>query len=146
MQLTFGTWRHCHWQCLSGAFDAAGWDAYLERLMNLLPVLAAGDVVLDIWHDCGRPSPTQREQFTAGFAMAPGVGRIAAHAFVTNSALSRGVLTAVNWVVRRPFDEKLLATPQAGLAWLHHRDPTFDVVGMHAELHAKIPGFAQLRW
>ena len=146
MQIIVGTWQRCHWQCLVGAIDTAGWERYIEHMWSVHPRLERGDVILDLWHDTGRPSPKSREQFTSSFMQADGLDRVHGHAFVTNSALSRGVLTAVNWVVKRPFPEKLFASPDDAMPWLQGVAPALDLAGLQADLRAKVPGYAALRW
>lgn len=146
MQMIVGTYQRCHWQCLHGAFDAESWDRYIAHMWSVHPRLEAGDVILDLWFDCGRPSPKAREQFTSSFMKAGGLERVRGHAFVTNSALSRGVLTAVNWVVSRPFPEKLFATPHEAMPWLQTLDTRLDTAGLLTELQTKITTWSQLRW
>ncbi len=147
MQLHVGTFQRCHWQSLgNGVFDDEGWAAYVKRMWHVHSILERGDLILDLWYDCGRPSPKARNEFTTQFASAHALDRIHGHAFVTNSALSRGVLTAVNWVVKRPFDEKLFASPSDAMPWLSKLNPALDARGLLIELNASIPGFSALKW
>ena len=136
----------CHWQCLIGPADEGTWTRYIDHMIALQKQVQPGDVVLDLWFDAGRPSAADRARFTSEFSASPVVQRVRAHAVATNSPISRGILTAVNWVIKRPFDERLFATPDAALTWLATMAPDLNTDAVQADLDSAIPGFRSLRW
>lgn len=146
MELVVGKVQHCHWQCLRGAVTPAGWQAYVDHLLGLQTRLLHGDLIVDLWHGCGLPPAEQRARFVEGFRNMNGLERIRAHVFVTDSALSRGVLTGVNWIIRRPFEERVFATPEAGLAWIARAAPDVDVAAIRRDMRAQIAGYDDIRW
>lgn len=146
MQLERGEHQRCHWHVLIGATTEADWDRYIASLRSTVPLLQPGDVLLDIWHDTGRASPQQRQQFTTWFQQTPEIEHVRAHAVVTNSVISRGLLTAVNWVVRPPFAERAFSTPVEGLMWLQRLRADLDVFQLAQPILAAAPLLATLPW
>jgi hypothetical protein len=63
-----------------------------------------------------------------------------------NTTIGRGLLTAINWVVRPPFKEQVFAEPSAAMRWLKERNPALDVEALTRDLQRAHPGFNALRW
>jgi hypothetical protein len=146
VQIVYGMQQRCHWHVLVGAAHHDDWERYFSSLCAMVAHLELGDLLLDIWHDTGRPSPPQRQQFTTWFGQTKEVERVRGHAFVTNSAVSRGLLTAVNWVVKPPFNERACSSPTEGLSWLRQLRTDLDPEALSASMSSSAPLLTTLRW
>ena len=146
MTLYAGFRMGCHWQVLVGPADEASWTQLIDRLIGLEAVVEPGDIVLDLWFDAGMPSSKNRARFTSEFTRSVITQRVQAHALVTNSTLSRGVLTAINWVIKRPFQERVFAQPADGLAWIGSLKPDLDIGALRRDIEMAVPGFTSLHW
>ena len=114
--------------------------------VTALTTTGFGDIVLDLWFDAGMPSSKNRARFTSEFTRSVITQRVQAHALVTNSTLSRGVLTAINWVIKRPFQERVFAQPADGLAWIGSLKPDLDIGALRRDIEMAVPGFTSLHW
>lgn len=146
MPLHFGSVGCCHYNVITAPADDQVWNEFVERMLQLAEIVQPGDVVIDLWHAPGGPSSVQRDRFNSAFNASPSVRLVKAHAFVATSTLARGALTAINWVIKRPFEEKTFARPAEGIAWLHAQQPAVDVAALERALQEQVPGFAALRW
>lgn len=147
MVMVTGQHGRCHFQVMRGASTDADWERYVDHLIDTLaPRLVPGDVVLDLWLDAGAPPAKARARFARRFLETPAVRHIRAHALVTTSVVHRGVLTAINWVIARPFEERVFARPDEAMAWLVDHDADLDVAGLRAAIAAAAPGVLARRW
>lgn len=147
MAMATGQLGCCHWQVMYGAASDADWDRFVDHLIDDLgPRLVPGDVVLDLWHDVGAPPAKARARFAERFLTAPTSRHLRAHALVTNSLVSRGALTAINWVIQRPFAERVFARPDDAFSWLVEYAPDLDVTALRAAIDVAAPGVLARRW
>ena len=146
MSLVTGTSGVCEWAFVQGALDDATTDLFVAHLAGVAERIEQGHVVLDITRDVGMPSPVQRRRIMQALQAAPKLDLVAGHALVINSTLGRGLLTAINWAVRPPFEEKICASPEEALSWLTSRNPKVDGARVLADVERAVPGFAALSW
>jgi hypothetical protein len=146
MEMVTGQIGRCHWQWLQGAIEGAGWRRYIDHMFTVGDKLQQGDVILDLWHDTGRPGAAERHLFADQFMKHPGVHLVRAHAFVTNSTVTRGMLTAINWMIERPFEEKVFARPDDAVGWLAGIDPRVDASALLESVRQAVSGYAAFRW
>jgi hypothetical protein len=55
-------------------------------------------------------------------------------------------MTAINWVIQRPFAERVFARPDDAFPWLVEYAPDLDVTALRAAIDAAAPGVFALRW
>lgn len=146
MRIVSGMHQRCHWHVLVGPAHGDEWEQYFASLRATVGHLEPGDLLLDIWHDTGRASAPERQRFTTWFAQTKEIERVRGHAFVTNSAVSRGLLTAVNWVVKPSFAERACSTPTEGLSWLHKLRTDLDIEALTRSIREAAPVLTTLRW
>ena len=103
-------------------------------------------LILDITHDVPMPTAVQRKRITEIIGNAANTRLLAGHALVVNSPVGRGALTAINWVVRPKFDEKVFGNPKDAVAWLVERNPALDGAALLGDLSRAVPELAKLRW
>lgn len=129
-----------------GRFSDSDVEGFLSHLRDAVAHLEAGDLILDITHDVPMPTAVQRKRITEIIGGASRTDRLAGHALVVNSPVGRGALTAINWVVRPRFDEKIFGDPKDAVAWLAERNPALDAQALLGELARAVPALASLRW
>ena len=134
----------CRWM-FGSAVAPGDVDGFVAHIRATRP--RRGLVMIDFVHSISKPSAADRrliaEAVREVLSSSPD---IAGHALISNSAVARGAMTAINWMAKTPFPETTFATPGEGLTWAAHISPTIDPVGMMAVLEERVPGFASLRW
>lgn len=137
----------CRWSVTIGKVGDAEVDAFVDNVHAIADATTPGYVVLDIVHGISMPTPLQRQRVAEAVTAATKKTRVlTAHALATNSAAARGVLTAVNWFVRRSFEEKVFAAPRDALSWLATVSDKVDPEAVVAEIQREVPAFGALRW
>lgn len=133
------------WSCGRGTVSPGDVDVFVRHIRETRP--RPGLVMVDLMHDISTPSASERRQIADAVRdTLTGIKIIAGHVVVTNSPVARGVLTAVNWIVKTPFPETTSSTPAAGLAWARAQSPALDVDAVLAEINAQVPWWSGLRW
>lgn len=131
-----------------GAID----DATFERLVAHMKAIGENgqrdEVVLTALNDAPMPSVARRRRLTETITAAQAKGGyiFAGHAVVTNNSVTRGLLTALNWVVKPKYDERVFKAPPPALEWLTTRCPTLQPSAVLADLARANPEFGFLRW
>ena len=146
MSFHHGVVGPCRWACLIGGFSDDDAEGFLSHLRAAVANLEQGHMILDITHDVPMPSATRRKQITEIIGGAQNTHLLAAHALVVNSPVGRGALTAINWVVRPKFDEKIFGNPRDAVAWLVERNPMLDGDALLRDLARSVPGLSELKW
>lgn len=129
-----------------GKFSDSDVERFLAHLRDAVAHLEKGDLILDITHDMPMPTAVQRKRITEIIGGAARTDLLAGHALVVNSPVGRGALTAINWVVRPRFDEKIFGDPKHAVAWLAERNPALDAQALLGDLARAVPALASLRW
>lgn len=60
-------------------------------------------------------------------------------AYVFDSGLTRGAVTAVSWLVKKPFAERIYRTPEEALQALESEWPGLDADALWRDIEAKVP-------
>lgn len=119
----FGRFGPVSWSVVSGNVTPDVFDAFCDHLEALAKRQDPGQLVLDIFHDISRPTAIQRQRAANILANAPNLKLVAGHAFVTNSVVGRGALTAINWMFKKEFPERVFPNPPDAMAWLAQQNP-----------------------
>lgn len=141
-----GAFGPCRWSFIQGALTEADVDAFVDYLRDLAATLEPGQVVLDIAYDLPMPTPVQRRRIVDTLKGASNLERAAGHAFVINSSIGRRLLTAINWVLRPPFEERVFSHPEEAVRWLEERNRDLDGAAVLRRIGRMVPGFDALRW
>lgn len=136
----------CAWSFIRGELDDETVGRFLEYLRNLAKHAVPGQLVIDLCYDVPMPTPVQRKRIVEVLQSSPKLDLVAGHAFVINSTIGRGLLTAINWVVRPPFEEKVFTQPREAMDWLEERNATFDRKRLLTSIYDACPSFASLDW
>ncbi len=146
MSFHCGLTGSCRWTCLIGDISIEDQAGFLENLRTTIALAVPGQLILDILHGVSMPNAVQRKQIADVIASAPNLELVAGHAFVSNSSVGRGVLTAINWFLPAKFEEEIFSNPESARVWLMTRDPALDGTSLLRDIARAVPGFDELRW
>jgi len=133
------------WSCVRGDLGPDDIDAFVGHLRGTRS--RPGLIMFDITHDISPPTaPERRDIADAVRDTLASTSGIAGHVVVSNSAVARGVLTAINWMVKTPFPEHVASSPTAGLVWAKQQSPELDVDAFQEAVAHEVPWYAALRW
>lgn len=132
----------CWWHYTCGAVDEQGWDEYLVHIRNFAVATSHAGLLLTIAYRSPGPNAEQRKKLAALLNEYDSKHIVKAHAFVTDSMVARGALTALGWLTPRPFPERVFKNPPAALAWLHSVEPRCDPDEPWQEITAAVPAEA----
>ncbi len=118
MSIWFNVTSSCSWSYHHGPRSEDDWSGYVEFVRETGKTVGDGGVALTIAFKTTTPSALQRRSLSDAFLNERRFSRLAGHAFVTDSARIRGVITAVNWVTKKPFREEVFSSPKNALKWL----------------------------
>lgn len=119
---------NCVWSVMDGPIIQSEWDAYVANLRRAVK-LGVGycDTVFNIVGKKSIPNAAQRKQVADLFAeFADVIAMVKGHAVVTDSKLALGVMTALGWVVKKPFKEKVFSDPNQAMDWLESLSTQFQ--------------------
>lgn len=63
---------------------------------------------------------------------------VKAHAFVTDSLIIKGTLTALSWVIRKPFPEKVFGSYHEAIEWLMTKETKRNLARMAIEIEGAL--------
>ena len=128
MSMHKGFASNCIWTYLTGEpFSQAVWDRHLLTAFDASRPLTEKATLLTIGWRSAAPPARARQQLAARLASSePYLRAIAGSAMVFDSKLARGTLTAINWIARKPYPEKVFGHLDGALAWLSRLTPAFD--------------------
>jgi hypothetical protein len=133
------------WSCVRGELGPGDLEAFVGHIRGTRT--RPGLVMVDITHDISAPTAAHRREIADAVRdCLAGTTGIAGHVVVSNSAVARGVLTAVNWMVKTPFPECVASSPEAGFAWAKKHSPDLDVDVVLKTIARQVPWFSALRW
>lgn len=137
---------HSAWSLLIGEVDGPTEERFIAHLRDVVRHPVKGQLMVDFAYDISMPTPVQRRRIIEVLQGSDKLHLIAGHAVVVNSISGRGVLTAINWIVRAPFEEQAFAKPEAALSWLRERNPAFQDQKLISDMRQSCPEFDQLTW
>ena len=120
MTVWHGNTTGCLWFYFNGELTKADWQAYMDQMaLHTRPEGALTETAMIISHRSGSPTPTMRRE-VAEFMRDKKelLAHLKGHAMVTESALTRGSLIALNWIFKKPFPERVFSEPTSALRWL----------------------------
>jgi hypothetical protein len=120
MSIWRGHTTGCLWFYFHGDLTEADWDAYMEHLeLHTRLEGALTETSMIISYRSGSPTPTMRRRVADFMRDRQAVlAHLKGNAMVADSAVARGTLIAVNWLFKKPFDERVFPEPRAALRWV----------------------------
>ena len=127
MSMFKGFASNCMWTYMTGEpFSQEVWDRRLQTAFDSSQPLTEKATLLTIGWQSAAPPARARQQLAARLASSEQYLRaIAGSAMVFDSKIARGTLTAINWIARKPYPEKVFGHLDEALAWLSRLTPAF---------------------
>lgn len=119
-----GKASNCYWFYHHG--ENGDWRAFVEATRRAFESCARGDVLLNLPYRFVAPNARERRELADCIKSSPAAGKIAYHAFATDSRLIYGINQAISWLAQKPWQEDAFLRPDAAFAWLRSVSPAFD--------------------
>ncbi len=132
----------CWWSYFHGEITAADWQAFLAFSRESYTRGTRGEVITTLPFAVSAPSALMRKQLGALIDETAADNRIHYHAFATDSRVTYAINTAVNWLTRKPYEERTFHDPLEAFAWL--RSVNADVVpeALASDIRQTVPASA----
>jgi hypothetical protein len=132
---------NCRWSYLTGEpFDEQLWRQYIQTCFELSQQLSARATMLTLGLSGALPPPSARRELARHLKQLDAkLLMFAGSAMVFDSALARGSLTAINWIVKKPYPEKVFADVNAALTWLSSLRAEFDAEAVWSSIESSVP-------
>jgi hypothetical protein len=129
----------CWWDYFQGEMRDSDWSGYIAHLERFSRSGLTG-VFLNVAYNSNPPSAAHRRRLAETAAQHPDTPkRVMAGAHAMNSTMARGALTAINWVFRKPYPERVVATPTEALDWLGQQTPDLDLAAIRKAIKDTVP-------
>jgi serine/threonine protein kinase len=127
------------WFYFTGPCTEEMWRRYLDMVKSMLEQ-GQGCTLACFAHCADAPSPLQRKQM-ADFIQEHRVEleRLDRFALVIDSIVHRGAITAISWLVRKPFEERIFNSPISAIKWLTANRPELPPEAVRAAIVAQVP-------
>jgi serine/threonine protein kinase len=130
------------WFHYTGPCTDETWRQYLELVQRMLD---GGEVstLLCMAHQADAPSALQRKQVAQFIERNRNeLNRLERFALVIDSVVHRHAITAISWLVRKPFVERIFNSPVAAIRWLTEHHPDLDAQAVHAAIVQQVPRYS----
>jgi hypothetical protein len=115
------------------------WLKYLEHAHDFMHHCDEGAVSIHVIFRSPPIDATQRAEISQIINTTPHARLIAGNAIATDSMFTRGILTTINWIAKKPFDEKIFAHPNDAHAWLTARSSAQVCAEMFRDMLTHVP-------
>jgi hypothetical protein len=68
-----------------------------------------------------------------------GLKRLDRFALVIDSTVHRHAITALSWIVKKPFEERIFNSPLSAIKWLTEKHPALDPEAVRASMASQVP-------
>jgi serine/threonine protein kinase len=128
------------WFHYSGPCTDETWRQYLDMVQQMLDT-GNESTLACFAHQAAAPTPLQRKQMadfieTNRAALAARLDRFA---LVIDSVVHRHAITALSWLVKKPFEERIFNSPVAAIKWLTEKHAELDAEAVRASIVAQVP-------
>lgn len=126
------------WSYFNGTVSDDDWSAFLEFSRLSYTQASRGDVIMTVPYHTSTPTPLMRKNLGALISETAKDNPIARHAFVTDSKLTYAVNTAINWLSKKPYIERIFDEPMEALLWLNRYHTGVDPEAARRDIHSKV--------
>lgn len=132
------------WTFFTGDVNAKddGWKLYCDSLDTFLNECPPSSIALHILYQAKPIDAVQREQVSKILKNGKQASNVVGSAIATDSRLTRGILTVINWIVSKPFPESAFKTPDEAIAWLEASSSAASAQSMRSSLLKVVPSSA----
>lgn len=118
MSIQYNTSKHWFWFYSSGPIDDDLWRESSDAFIHFHQTCEHPAISLSyVTDDAQTPSPLQREHVARAVRLAD-PSRFAAQAFVMKSMMARGVMTAIHWLSKPIYPQKIFSNCESAYTWL----------------------------
>jgi hypothetical protein len=116
------------------------WARYVDTTRAALEPLRGSGKRLSILTLAQRVEPPNAKQrrALADVIQSDLAQHVVRHAFLSDSVMLRGVLTALDWLVTKPYAERTFSDPMLALDWLHEAQ-AFDRQAVIGAIRGTVP-------
>jgi serine/threonine protein kinase len=127
------------WFHYSGPCTEEMWRQYLEMVERMID--GGQECTLAcLAHRADAPSPVQRKRMAAFIEKNhDGLKRLDRFALVIDSTVHRHAITALSWIVKKPFEERIFNSPLSAIKWLTEKHPALDPEAVRASMASQVP-------
>lgn len=133
-----GTFPGGYWSYHSGAHTDASWKAYLADLEHCLAKAHGPVVLITFVQGLSPPSAAQRKAL-ADLTQREAAKKVTHHCFITRSRVIQLTLTALDWLVKKHYQEKAFVNAMEGLRWVGSQLPGCDTRAIVEQIVARVP-------
>lgn len=142
MPIWLGRTGNLQWSVHHAAVAMNDWERYVDAVRQFLDDLHAEDkygaVITFAWQSPA-PDAHRRKLLAAAIQGGEHAKRNRAHAFVTDSLMLRGVLTALDWLVAKPYEEKIFSAPTEAVEWIVRKTTDVSAHDLMREMRKAVP-------
>lgn len=131
------------WSVHHATVTADEWDAYLDALRGLLDIMSASKrgACLTLAYRVEAPNAARRKSLAA-IIEGPRARWLTRHALYTDSMATRGVLTALDWIVKKPYEERAFGDPLEAIRWICESAPGVSATDLARTITDAVPASA----
>jgi hypothetical protein len=133
-----GRVKQCIWSYTHGKLTTPEWEAFVVATREDLTAAPPATTMLTVTCDVTPPNANERK-LLADLLRSGAADRIIAHAFVTDSRIVQGVLTALEWLAKKPYKESVFTDVREATRWLATFAPELSVTEIVLAIHASVP-------
>jgi serine/threonine protein kinase len=130
------------WFHYTGPCTDETWRRYLEMVQQMVDT-KQGSTLLCLAHQADAPSAIQRKQL-AEFIHdnRQGLSGLDRFALVIDSVVHRHAITAISYLVRKPFAERIFNSPLAAIRWLTENHSELQAEAVRAAIVDQVPRYS----
>jgi hypothetical protein len=127
------------WFHYTGPCTDETWRQYLALVGRMVDSGRDSSLVF-FAHHAGAPGAVQRKEL-ADFVQKnmKALERLDRFALVIDSVVHRGALTAINWLVKKPFEERVFNSPLSAIKWLTEKHPELEPEAVRMAIASQVP-------
>lgn len=110
----------CWWSYATGKISDDDWDEFIEHYIDMTMRLPDKCVGLNIAFECSNPTLKQIKRFSEFSKEYDYIISciVHGHAFVTDSKATKAILSTINWITPKKYEEKVLSDVEEAVDWL----------------------------
>jgi len=128
---------NCLWSYAHDKASTSDWESYLAAHRRALTTAPRPTTMLTVVYQASPPNAGERKMLAD--MVRGSADAILAHAMVADTAIARGVLTALDWLVKKPFKESVFSDVREGVRWLTTFTPELRVTEIVLAIAAAVP-------
>ena len=126
------------WSYHAGVHTDLSWRAYLAELERCLSAARGSVMLITLVHGLSPPSAAQRKAL-AELTQREVAKKVTHHCFIARSRVVQLTLTALDWLIKKHYQEKAFVNPMEGLRWVGSQLPGCDTRAIVEQIVSAVP-------